>query len=200
MCGSRYAMAAFITSADCSTERQLHLAGAETRRQVFMPASRCVGGTGGGFCVIASSRSASRLVRSPSTIRAESPVGRGGSPSLASRSSFGEAADTPSNSASAPAWIVVLAAAVVDRSRAAVRCSSGIPVYQPASTRARSPNPAPAAGIHWEHRVGTWRAGIETKRDVGQTKCITSGVFPDRGSPRWSRCRRGGTPPDRWRW
>ena len=51
----------------------------------------------GGFWVIASSRSASSPLRSPSTMRCASRSNNGSLASSAARDSFDDAADTPSN-------------------------------------------------------------------------------------------------------
>ena len=98
MCGSRYATAAFITSADCSTNGSCIWPEPNSSPTVFMPASRfSLMMASGGFSVIASSRSASRPLRSPSTMRCASRSSSGSLASSAARDSFDDAADTPSN-------------------------------------------------------------------------------------------------------
>ena len=99
MCGSRCATAAFITSADCEHERQLHLAGAEqladglhARQQRVVDDLQCGPGLQRRVEV------GVEAGRSPSTIRRSSRSNSGSAASSSARPAFADDAETPSNS------------------------------------------------------------------------------------------------------
>src|ERR1700747_1960900 len=118
-----------------------------------MPASRfSLMIASAGFSVMASSRSASRPLRSPSTMRWANRSNSGSLASSAARDSFDEAADTPSNSRiSSCSGSYPSRRRSQTRSSAPLRCSSGF------------------LALVQEHRVEHLAGGgIEAERDVGQ--------------------------------
>ncbi len=128
MCGSRYATAAFITSADCSTNGSCICPEPNSSPTVFIPdSSVSLMIASGGVVCIASSRSASSPLRSPSTIRRSSRSNSGSAASSCARDSRDDAADTPSNSAiSFCSGSYPSRRRSYTRSSAVSRCSSGI--------------------------------------------------------------------------
>ncbi len=100
MCGSRYATAVFITSADCSTNGSCICPEPNSSPTTFMPSSRMSLMIDSGVrpAAIAASRSASRPLRSPSMIRRLSRSSSGSAASSSARVARAEAASTPSKS------------------------------------------------------------------------------------------------------
>ncbi len=99
MCGSRCATAVFMTSADCSTNGSCICPEPNSSPTVFMPASSvslmiC----NAGRCSSAVSRSDSRPLRSPSTMRRSSRSNNGSAASSSARVARFDYVVTPSNS------------------------------------------------------------------------------------------------------
>ena len=99
MCGSRWATADFITSALASTNGSCICPEPNSSPTVFMPdSSVSLMISRAGRDRSASSRSASRPGRSPSTMRRSSRSNSGSPASSSARLARAEDADTPSNS------------------------------------------------------------------------------------------------------
>ena len=99
MCGSRWATAVFMTSADCSTNGSCICPDPNSSPTVFIPdSSVSLMISRAGRCSRAASRSASSPMRSPSTIRRSSRSNSGSAASSSARPAFAAAAVTPSNS------------------------------------------------------------------------------------------------------
>ncbi len=99
MCGSRYATAAFITSADCSTNGSCISPEPNRSPTTFMPESSVsLMMSNGERSTMAASKSDSRPVRSPSMIRRSSRSASGSAASSSALDWREDVASTPSNS------------------------------------------------------------------------------------------------------
>jgi hypothetical protein len=99
MCGSRWATAVFITSAEASTNGNCICPDPNSSPTVFIPdSSVSLMISSAGRCRSASSRSASSPPRSPSTMRRSRRSNRGSRASSSARPALAEDAVTPSNS------------------------------------------------------------------------------------------------------
>ncbi len=99
MCGSRWATAAFIVSADCRTNGSCILPLPNSSPTVFIPASRSSLTIASGVrpCASASSRSSGSPIRAPSTMRCCSRSASGSAARALARSALVSASETPSN-------------------------------------------------------------------------------------------------------
>lgn len=101
MCGSRWATAVFMTSADWSTNGSCIWPEPNSSPTTFMPANSVpLTISSAGRAVSASSRSASRPLRSPSTMRRWSRSSSGSAASSSALDARTEDEETPSNSCS----------------------------------------------------------------------------------------------------
>ena len=175
MCGSRCATAAFITSADCEHERQLHLAGAEQLADgLHARQQRVVDDLQRGPGDAAPRRGRpSRPSRSPSTIRRSSRSNSGSAASSSARPALRRRRRDALEQLHEPVErVVALAAAVVDQVERHGALLVGDLGHR--QDLGRGHDRGVEARVHalvQEHRVQHLaRGGVEPERDVGDAQ------------------------------